>query len=603
MRRLSTKQFHPRLEELEERRLLSITEFATPTPYSSPEVIASGPDGNLWFTEQTANKIAQATPDGSITEFPIQTPNAGLSGITAGPDGNLWFTENRANQIGRISPNGTNVTEYRIPTANSGPSQILTGPDGNLWFLESNYDQLARLDPSTGRVTEFALPTGRPEAMTVGPDGNLWYTDSAFDRLGRVTLNGQVSEFPVPTPGAGLEGITAGPDGGIWFAESSASKIGRLNPSNGSVQEFPTYSHRSYPWAITAGMDGNLWFTESDLSINQIGRITPDGQVDEFAIPSPNSAPLSIVSGPDCNIWFTENFKGKIGRYYLDLPATHFLVSTAGSSTAGVSVDVTVTALDKCDRTVFDYTGSVSFTCSDAQATLPINYTFTSNDDGVHTFSGGATLFTAGDQTIALTDAGSGINGGCGIAVSAAAANHFLLSTPDAVAPGHAFDITLTALDPYGNVAASYEGSVAFSTSDTDPEVTLPAEYTFTDNDQGSHTFDGEAKLFSVGDQTLTAIDTITGINGAATLTVVAPPAPRSNFPSVSGTNALILSSRTIEAAPSSGVLESAKPATEPGSQATPGHVAAAVMTGQDFQQALTPGLGDWEELARAVLA
>jgi hypothetical protein len=100
--RLSSRRFQPRLEALEERRLLSISEFATPTPYSYPEVITSGPDGNLWFTEQSANKIARATPDGSITEFPIQTPNAGLMGITAGPDGNLWFTEYSGNKIGSL---------------------------------------------------------------------------------------------------------------------------------------------------------------------------------------------------------------------------------------------------------------------------------------------------------------------------------------------------------------------------------------------------------------------------------------------------------------------------------------------------------------------
>jgi hypothetical protein len=39
----------------------------------------------------------------SITEFPIPTPLAAPEGITAGPDGNLWFTEQAANKIGRIT--------------------------------------------------------------------------------------------------------------------------------------------------------------------------------------------------------------------------------------------------------------------------------------------------------------------------------------------------------------------------------------------------------------------------------------------------------------------------------------------------------------------
>lgn len=41
---------------------------------------------------------------GTITEFSTGlTAGGGLVGITAGPDGNLWFTEESGNKIGRIS--------------------------------------------------------------------------------------------------------------------------------------------------------------------------------------------------------------------------------------------------------------------------------------------------------------------------------------------------------------------------------------------------------------------------------------------------------------------------------------------------------------------
>ena len=38
---------------------------------------------------------------GTVTEFPV--PSGSPVGITAGPDGNLWFTEQIANKIGRIT--------------------------------------------------------------------------------------------------------------------------------------------------------------------------------------------------------------------------------------------------------------------------------------------------------------------------------------------------------------------------------------------------------------------------------------------------------------------------------------------------------------------
>ncbi len=67
--------------------------------------ITAGPDGNLWFVENLANKIGRVTPAGSISEFALAS-YGGLVGITAGPDGNLWFTEYHANKIGRITSAG-----------------------------------------------------------------------------------------------------------------------------------------------------------------------------------------------------------------------------------------------------------------------------------------------------------------------------------------------------------------------------------------------------------------------------------------------------------------------------------------------------------------
>ena len=82
----------------------SATLFALSNSQSGPEGIASGPDGNLWFTESTSNMIGRITPSGSISEFPLPHALSGPEGIVSGPDGNLWFTEYTAGRIGRISP-------------------------------------------------------------------------------------------------------------------------------------------------------------------------------------------------------------------------------------------------------------------------------------------------------------------------------------------------------------------------------------------------------------------------------------------------------------------------------------------------------------------
>ena len=66
--------------------------------------------------------------------------------------------------------------------------------------------------------------------------------------------------------------------------------------------------------------------------------------------------------------------------------------------------------------------------------------------------------------------------------------------------------MTVTAYDAYGNVATGYTGTVALTSSD--PHAVLPASYTFTAADAGTHTF--AVTLDTAGTQSITATDTVT---------------------------------------------------------------------------------------------
>jgi virginiamycin B lyase len=147
---------------------VTINEFTVPSASSFPVGITSGPDGNLWFIESNVNTIGRITPAGDTTEFAIPSDIAVFTipasialassfGITTGPDGNLWFTENNANTIGQITPGGM-ITEFTIPTADSGPFGITAGPDGNLWFAEFVGNKIGRIT-TAGVITEFTIPT------------------------------------------------------------------------------------------------------------------------------------------------------------------------------------------------------------------------------------------------------------------------------------------------------------------------------------------------------------------------------------------------------------------------------------------------------------
>ena len=115
---------------------------------SRPSLIIIGPDGGLWIAEFYAGidsgRIASVTLAGQVTEL---TPrNLSTSNLTSGPDGSIWFVENSGNYLGRISLGGT-VDRFMPPTTASGPLGIVTGPDGNLWFTEVSAGKIGRYTP------------------------------------------------------------------------------------------------------------------------------------------------------------------------------------------------------------------------------------------------------------------------------------------------------------------------------------------------------------------------------------------------------------------------------------------------------------------------
>ena len=146
----------------------------TKTSGSAPEGITWGPDGNVWFAENTPNNIGVIVPlTAAITEYPISNYNAanntyaeGAYAITTGPDGNVWFTESQSSQntsyVGNITTSGTIL--FPTPTSGAAPHGITAGPDGNLWFTENGNNSVARVTTS-GAVTEFPTPTPTQPAV------------------------------------------------------------------------------------------------------------------------------------------------------------------------------------------------------------------------------------------------------------------------------------------------------------------------------------------------------------------------------------------------------------------------------------------------------
>ncbi|HEV3203057.1 MAG TPA: hypothetical protein VGY77_01680 [Gemmataceae bacterium] len=192
------------------------------------------------------------------------------------------------------------------------------------------------------------------------------------------------------------------------------------------------------------------------------------------------------------------------------LATARLSVSAAPNAMAGTSITLTVTGRDPFNNRTSGYSGTVSFTSSDPQASLPGDYTFVSGDAGSKTFT--MILGTAGVQTITAFDAATGaVSGTAVIRIDPGPATNFLVSGfPSPIAAGTPGTFTVTALDAFGNVATGYLGTVHFTSSDA--RAVFDPDYPFTVGDGGVAVFN--ATLNTVGLQSIVATDTVTQITG-----------------------------------------------------------------------------------------
>ncbi len=294
--------------------------------------IAYAPNGGVWFTEPSRNRVARLSPDGTVREFRDGIPDGVvLSGIAVDTDGSAWATDSFRNTVehvgtdGRVRVYGNGLSPITIP---AGP--VVTA-DGAAWYVQTLdwHERITRLAPD-GTYREFAVPAGVSESVSgaLEPIGNgvafainasPALSAAVMDERGNVStidLDGCVASatnvacFPngkglrLPALQERPQSVAMGPDGNMWLTDTLGSRIGRLS-RDGTIR---WYSRGLVKWAsgpqyITRGPDGAMWFTEIH---DRVGRIDTNGKITDFRHILPfRCFPGGIVSGRDGNLWFT----------------------------------------------------------------------------------------------------------------------------------------------------------------------------------------------------------------------------------------------------------------------------------------------------------
>jgi streptogramin lyase len=148
----------------------------------------TGPDGNVWFgiekrpprgrgyTELGLTAIGRITAGGEkITEYshclrpmpPYSAPNS----LIRGPDGNIWFatwpsgessdpTRASIPSIGRVTPGGR-ITEFRLGLHERSEPEELTSAGGSIWFIDREANAIGRIVPPHAPPNTFLVLSAR----------------------------------------------------------------------------------------------------------------------------------------------------------------------------------------------------------------------------------------------------------------------------------------------------------------------------------------------------------------------------------------------------------------------------------------------------------
>ncbi len=251
---------------------------------NSPQRIVAGPDGSVYFP--SGNRVRRVDPQGIITTVAGNgTSGSGGDdgpataaqltaprGVALGPDGSLYISDISTQKVRRVSPSGTITTVAGTGTAGfsgdggpatatklSNPKDVAVSSDGILYIADAGNNRVRRVGPD-GVISTFAgtgvngyngtdlLATSAnlslPSGLAVAGDGTVYIADQNSGRIRKVGIDGIIRHVaggdlvtfggdgkPANDPAVrlrALEGMAVGPDGSLYIADGTNWRVRQI---------------------------------------------------------------------------------------------------------------------------------------------------------------------------------------------------------------------------------------------------------------------------------------------------------------------------------------------------------------------------------------
>ena len=264
-----------------------------------PTAVAVAPDGAVWFTIEFSDAIG-VLRNGKIERFPKGLPNLEPLGLAVDAQGAAWFTDGPARAITRMTPDGA-VRSFPLSTPIARLGRLAIASDGAVWFSDATTFSVTRLKDRTFTRHDVGAYRATPFGVAAGANGAVWATLQEANMLVRITSQGEVTQFEVPTRASGLGDIAVDPSGAVWFIEGQANRLGRF--AEGRFVEYSVPTPSAGLTGLALAPDGAVWFTE--LRAQRLGRMH-SGRVTEFTLPRPDVRPFGVAVDAANNVWYTD---------------------------------------------------------------------------------------------------------------------------------------------------------------------------------------------------------------------------------------------------------------------------------------------------------
>jgi uncharacterized protein (TIGR03437 family) len=194
--------------------------LATAARLGGPTAIALAPTGEMYISEQTANRIRKVAANGYISILAGDTALVNApSGVAVDAVGTIYYSDTGNNRVRRISAGGVLST---VLDKLNAPSCLRAATDGSLYVCDSGNDRVVRITPAG--AASVAANVTKPAGLAIAKDGTLYV--STGSQVVQISAAG--TSTAIADSLSNPRGLALASDGSLLIAESSKNRVLKL---------------------------------------------------------------------------------------------------------------------------------------------------------------------------------------------------------------------------------------------------------------------------------------------------------------------------------------------------------------------------------------